>query len=160
MKVASHLVFLGWCRLFTMEDDAGTVIRGETAVGKVGVFATPNKRALYLLQLPTARTVDKDPRSSSQAAKLFRTWSQREPEEWFRFVLPDSSSTLWKWGYASELVYRSDKWNREPTDYIHRFDRAPVAYADRKPGPKARPKNWGILATDGRPLVSARGIIG
>lgn len=160
MRVSRTLVFLAWALELSAEDDAGLIVRWRWPVGTVGLYSTPNGRSLYLLRTLEARAVDKAPRAHLEAARRFTTFTQQDPAEWFAFKVPKGSEVLHKWGYAVELLYRSDKWNREPTDYVHKFTGAPVAYADRKPGPRAKPSAWGILGTDGRTLVTARGIVG
>lgn len=160
MRVSRTLVFLGWALELKIKDDADHLVRWRWPVGTIGLYCTPNGRSLYMLRTLEARAVDKPSSSNKEAARRFRQWSQQDPDHWFAFKVTKGSEVLHKWGYPVELIYRSDKWNKQPTDYAHRFTGAPVAYADKKIGARAKPSAWGILGTDGRALVTARGIVG
>lgn len=163
MKISRDLVFLGYVLSFTVEDDAGAALRAAPkAPGDWNLFCTPNGRALYILQIDGVKQDERSPHGNKEAAKMFRTWSRRDPSQWWRMktVSHSKDGTLWKWGYMLDIVYRSDKWAQHPTDYIHHFKGTPVAYADQKPGPHASPRCWGVLDTGGRILVTGRGIVG
>lgn len=165
MKIARRLVLLGIARELVIEDDAHAYKRIAWKLPRSGdiesgLFSNGKGTALFIL--PIRAPVPQDGSAPRDLAVLFRKWSQLEPSTLFRFKVPDRSATLFKNGYARSILYRSGKWTGRDEDYLHTFEMepGPVMYADRQGAGRGAASAYGILRTDGKPLVTARGIIG
>lgn len=165
MKIARRLVLLGIARELAIEDDAGKVRRigwnlPQSGDIEAGLFANATGTALFIL--PIRAPVPDEGRAPRDLAALFRKWSALAPATLFRFKVPDAAATLYKAGYARALLYRSGKWTGRAADYIHDFTArpGPVVYSSRGGRGARGPLAFGVLRTDGKPLVTARGIVG
>jgi len=61
---------------------------------------------------------------------LYNQFHQAPPSEHFKINSPDVSH-LAQLGDVLEIGYKSDKWNQEPTDYLHEFETPPQLFATR-----------------------------
>jgi len=160
MKIGKELVYLRACvNAINVSDDANDHRKFTFRAGTMQLFSNVEGTALYILPVkrPKAATV---PRSRKRGKALFSAFTGYEAEAGFRFTVPDAATTLYKRGDVLTILYTSDKdaggGRGTRQKYIHTFKAPPPIYSDRKAAPRA----WGILRTDGKRLVTARGIIG
>lgn len=118
------------------------------------VLATNQSRTSLFIFCPVRST----PYNRSVPASAERTWTL-----WSDFevdggrLMPVPNPTLRKQGTAEFIVYRSDKWDAKPNDYIHRFTSSPAVLY----GSVRREKNTGLYVIRGGKLrVRAAGITG
>ena len=93
-----------------------------------------------------------EPAGIQAAARVYRRFAARTPArvQPVDFHRPRALATL---GEAVAVVYRSDKWGRRPTQYVHKFGRGTRLFSDET--------GRGQLLISGRRLrVTSRGIEG
>lgn len=160
MKVGRELVWLrAWVDSVNITDDAGKQIRRTFKADSVHLFSNLAGTALYLLPVKSAKAA-KVAATRKRGKALYSRFTGYEAEQGFRFSIPDAATTLYKRGDCLTLYYTSDKaaggGRGKRQKYVHTFKSPPPIYSDRPGAPRA----WGIMQTDGKRLVTERGIIG
>lgn len=155
MWIAREAVMLGTADRLEIEGDDGEAAAIVFPAGEFALISNHDGNALYIVPLEKSEPADV-PQGRKGGRKLFKLWAARPVEEATRIKVPKGAEELHKIGYAARLFYTSDKWVAHPRRYVHDFTKAPTAYADRVKAPRT----FGILATHGARLVTARGIVG
>ena len=159
MLVGKELVLLGAVEFLDVEDSDGELKRIKFPKKEQwGLLCNDSGTAIYLLPTKNAetRSVPTSETTRKHGRAMFRKWSAFLPDNLIAFKVPDSAVELHKIGVAVAIQYASNKWTGKTISYIHDFTRAPVVYADRSKNIRA----VGILATNGKTLCTARGIVG
>lgn len=150
LKIPSELVILGRVRDFVWNDEEdkiakynGRLILCASQDGNV-IYGLPWSDHSYRMPLDTSKT---------KFSKLYRTWSDFDPDAAFSLSVNQSDITLFRCGKADRLIYSSKKWTGRDTLYEHTWK---SAYAYRsKSG-----KTVAIARTDGNRIVRSVGLVG
>ena len=155
MWLAKETVLLGHADRLEIEGDDGEAAAIVFPAFEYGLLSNESGNALYIVPLEGCAACPV-PEGRKGQIRLFKAWSKRGVDSAIKVKVPKGAEELHKIGYAARLFYTSDKWVDTPRKYVHDFTKATTAYADRV----TDPRTFGILATHGARLVTARGIVG
>lgn len=155
MWLAKETVLLGHADRLEITGDDGASAAILFPEGSHALLSNADGNALYIVPLDRSAPSEV-PKGRKGQIRLFKSWAKRPVDSAIRIKVPKGSEELHKIGYAARLFYTSDKWVDTPRKYVHDFTAAPTTYADRQ----KNPRTFGILATHGARLVTARGIVG
>lgn len=157
MKPPTKLVFLGYAMtLFVAGRKTDPEPLGFTFPKKgQGLFTNPAGSVLWLLPLES-RTDYRLPAGWRGEKKAYKDWHDFEPHEMFKLRIGESAATVRRDGYAVQIIYESDKWERRLNSYFHDFSkrRPPSVWV----GPRG--KVLAIGETGGPRIVRPEGIVG
>lgn len=169
ITIKTDLVFLGFVRRLQWQDFAKTkmtqnwkLLRDmplKTEKKAAALFATDDSKILYIV--PWARPeLIALPSGKYSAKNTYEKWSKRPAHEAVTVWIPSNIKKLDHVGYAEEIEYTSDKFERredkgEYNSYMHLFDILPAVYVNCP----HKPYMWGLADPDGRKIISYRGII-
>jgi hypothetical protein len=136
------LVALGECKEIELEDGKIIACKGYTLCS--GLAAG---NYIYCIAFDTfEKTKGKIPKDG---LRLYKRWHQYDAEsaKLGRF----NETGLIEIGRARNIVYRSRKWSKRKTGYVHLFDRPPIVFKNKK----------GLIVLKGYSiLITERGIEG
>lgn len=153
--ISKNLALLANAISITWRDDGNAEFLARFAPGEQGVFINGDRNAVYLLPLRDVRSVDV-PKGSAAQKKAFQIFTAAPAESAIEIKV--KRATLFKIGYAKEIEYESDKWTGKRQLYFHTYETKIPIYADSKKLGSA--ESFGLMAIDGRRLMTKRGLIG
>ena len=156
MMVARELALIAWCESLDWIDDAGQDWHSEFDRREYGLLCNAEESAIYVLPVDKAKST-KIPKGRKGLKKAYRSFTGMDIDTALSLTVPNNRTELHKIGYLVRVVYISDKWTNELTRYGHDYKTEVILYADRPKLSAARV--FGAMSTNGRRLVSERGLI-